>query len=257
MGKLKIIAKSHMLSKTAPIFLTFAVCISVFIICGDLSLFVSYAIELSSLKDMLSQEKQVIILTVFSLVGILLFIALSAPLKLGRERWFMLNAKGKEPKAKELLYYFSKKRYLRSVSAWCFAIALKLGCALLFFFPAICLTGVIVYCLISSSTAYPIVLCLIAADIVLVLLGAVFMFIYNGEFLLYYPIIVSTENLSVSQAYSYSKDMTCTSLFKIAAFRLSFAPWWLLCLLIIPTFYSWGYYKQSLSELAYRNEYLT
>ncbi len=257
MGKLKILAKSHMLSKTAPIFFTFLLCISVFIFSGDLSLIVSYALNLSFISSLISQPIQRnLLIIIFSVVGIVAFVSLCSSLRLGRERWFMMNARGEDPKFRELFYYFSPKRFLRSLGAWSFANAIKLSCAAVFFFPVLCLSLVLYYCLVTSSTAFSIIVCIAVADIVLFVIGAAFMFVYNGEFLLYYPIIVSNEKVGAVQAYSYSKEMTVGVLKKLAVFRLSFAPWWFLCVLILPSFYSWGYYKQSLAELAYRNEYL-
>lgn len=256
MNKLKIIAKSHMLSKTAPIFLIFSLSVSVLIFFGDFSLFVSYALDMTKLRETTSQAARSVILISASVIGIALSVLLSATLRLGRERWFMLNAEGKHPKFGELFYYFNPERYPRSLSAWCYAGVIKLGSAAVFFFPSLCLTLIIFYCVFYQQTAFILTVCLAVADTLLFIIGAVFMFVRNGEFLVYYPIIVSSVKVSPSQAYSYSRAMTSPVLTKLAVFRLSFAPWWFLCAFVVPSFYSWGYYKQSLSELAFRNEYL-
>lgn len=256
MNKLKIIAKSHMLSKTAPIFLTFLLCVSVLIFFGDLSLFVSYALDMTRLNEITSKDAESVILIASCVVGLTFLILLSAPLRLGRERWFMLNAKGKHPKFSELFYYFNMERYAGCLGAWCYAGLIKLGSATVFFFPSLCLTLVIGYCVFYQQTAFALTVCLAVADVLLFIIGAAFMFILNGEFLVYYPIIVSSNTVTPAKACSYSRAMTTPALTKLAAFRLSFAPWWLLCVFIVPSFYTWGYYKQSLAELAYRNEYL-
>ena len=257
MGKLKIIAKSHMLSKTAPIFITFTLCLSVLFFSGDLSLLAGYAVDAFGLDGLFSQPLyRRIFIIACSAVGAALMILLCAPLRLGRERWFMMNARGEDPKLGELFYYFNRRRFPRSVRAWLFALTVSSASALLFFFPVICLSGVLYYCLSSQNAAFPTVVCLAVADIALFAVGAAFLFAYNGEFLMYYPIIVSSDKIGPVQAYSYSRKMTSPALSRVCRFRLSFAPWWLLCLLVAPTFYVWGYYKQSLAELAYRNEYL-
>lgn len=254
MGKLKILAKSHMLSKTAPIFCTFSVCLSVLVFTGNFSLFVSYIVSEFAVFNNISVKNAIIVIS--SVIGIVLLIFLCAPLRLGRERWFMMNAKGENPKFKEIFFYFSKGKFFRSIGAWLYVIIIKLASASVFFFPAICLFGVLYYCVAYYTTAFPIILCLTIADGLLFVLGAVFMFVYSGEFILYYPIIVSNETITFARALTYSKKMTSPVLLKISIFRLSFAPWWLLCLTVIPTFYCWGYYKQAVCELAYRNEYL-
>ena len=253
MGKLKIIAKSHMLSKTATIFFTFLLCISALFFSGDLSLIASYTANLLKIGSPLLEN---ILILSSAVLGIALIFLLCAPLRLGRERWFMMNASGEDPKFKEIFYYFKGKRLLRSLGAWSYALVVKLGFAAVFFFPFLCLSGVLYYCLSTQSTAFAIIVCLFAADAILLMIGSAFMFVCNGTFLLYYPIIVSGAKVGFAQAYSYSKAMTSPVLKKLARFRLSFAPWWTLCLLVLPSFYVWGYYKQSMSELAYRNEYL-
>ena len=253
MGKLKIIAKSHMMSKTATIFFTFFLCLSALFFSGDLSLIASYALNFLGVGSPLFKN---ITVTVFAVLGIILIFLLCAPLKLGCERWFMMNARGENPKFRELFYYFKVKRILKSLGAWSYALFVKLGFAAVFFFPFFCLSGVLYYCLSSQTTAFAVIVCLFAADAALLIIGCAFMFVCNGSFLLYYPIIVSGARVGFSQAYSYSRSMTSPSLGKLALFRLGFFPWWLLCLLVLPSFYVWGYYKQSMSELAYRNEYL-
>ncbi len=257
MGKLKIIAKSHMLSRTAPILCTFSVCISAWFFSGNFSFFVSYFLN-SSLFENSSLEENVksAVIIISSLIGIILTVALCAPLKVGRERWFILNAKGEKPKFHEIFFYFRKGRFFKSVFAVLYAESIKFAAAAVFFFPSVCLFGILYYCIFYHATAFAIILCLIIAEILLITVGSAFMFIYSGEFLMYYPIIISNRKVTPFRALSYSRAMTSPVLLKIAVFRLSFFPWWLLSLGVFPAFYCWGYYKQSLSELAYRNEYL-
>lgn len=253
MGRLKILAKTHLLSKTAPILCTFSVCLSAFLFLGNFSLIVSYAARLIGIEEKSGENA----LTAFaSLVGIFLFVMLYSPLNLGKERWFMLNARGEEPKVRELFYFFNSKRILRSVAVCCLSVLVKLSAAAVFFFPFLCLFGVLYYCVAFQTTAFSLIVCLFIADALLFVIGCIFMFIYSGTLLMYYPIAVSSERLSPFKALGYSRAMTSPVLSKIAFFKLGFAPWWLLCLAALPSFYCWGYYKQSLSELAYRNEYL-
>lgn len=256
MNKLKLVAKSHMISKTAPILLTFLLCVSVLIFCGDFSLLTSYLLDITNVNRALSQVSRTTLSMIASVVGLTSLVLLAAPLRLGRERWFMLNAKGEHPKIGELFYYFNFNRYARCLLAWGYSWIVKLSSAAVFFFPSFCLTLVLYYCVFYFSTAFTLIVCLAVTDVILFVIGLGFMFVYNGECLVYYPIIVSNETVRPHQAYSYSKAMTTPVLAKLSVFRLSFAPWWLLCLLVFPSFYVWGYYKQSLAELAYRNEYL-
>lgn len=253
MGRLKILAKSHILSKTAPILFTFTVWLSALLFLGNFSIIVSYGTDFVGLSENSAKN---LLTALSSFVGIFLFIMLLAPLNLGKERWFMLNARGGDVKIREMFYYFNSKRIFHSVAVCCLSALMKISAAAVFFFPFLCLSGVMFYCIAYHTTAFALIACLFVADTLLFAVGCGFMFIYSGTFLMYYPIAVSNEHISPTRALSYSRAMTSPVLLKIAAFKLSFAPWWLLCLAIIPSFYCWGYYKQSLSELAFRNEYL-
>ena len=73
----------------------------------------------------------------------------------------------------------------------------------------------------------------------------------SAGWLLYPFIIAADEALSPSEAYECSLGLVRERVGKICIFRLSFLPWWLLCIFVFPLFYVWGYYRQSLAVLAF------
>lgn len=248
MAKLKILAKSHMLSKNVPILCAFIACVSALIFFGNLSVFASYAANLY-----LEENIRPTAVFISAILGILLLPTFFAPLHFGAQRWFFLNARGDDPDLRELFFYFQKGKFLKCISAFLYISSIKIAALTLFFFPAMCLSAVMWYCVMYNSTAFAIILALGIADSLLILAGAVFYLVYTGGFVLFIPLTVLDEKLTFSDALSKSREHTSPVLFKIFIFRLSFAPWWLLCLLIFPTFYIWGYYRQAMAEFANTN----
>lgn len=60
-------------------------------------------------------------------------------------------------------------------------------------------------------------------------------------------ILVASPSTTVRSAIRQSKAKTLGCRAALLRFRLSFLPWFLLCLAVVPLFYVWPYYKQSLA----------
>ena len=255
MGKLKIIAKMKLLGESAPLFLMFVLGFFVLFFFGNFSFIISLIIERFGLF-MASMGYKMITELCACAVGIILFVIFAAPLRLGREKWFLMKAKGEEPPFSEIFSYFNPKGIKKSVSAWMYNLFLRLSYGLVFFFPFLCLSGVLFSCMRNAETAFYVVVALCVFDTILFVLGLVFSFIYSANFFLYYYIVVSNDNIKPRRAYEKSREIAGGGIKKICRFKVSFSLWWLLCIFILPAFYVWGYYKQSSALLAYRNEYL-
>lgn len=256
-GKLKIIAKTYMLGNTLPILAIFVFALSAAVISGDFSFLFTNALRLVSGSNAFENLQTERILTItLSAVGIVISALIIPPLKLGLERWFFIKGKGEAVRVRDAFYFFSLSYFLRCQSAFWYATTIKAGVFLFLQFPTFCVFGILYYALSSGSISYMIILSLAVAGVILLLSGLLFYFIYSAQWLMYYYIIVSNDTIKLDKAYNHSINMTKNSVHKICLFKLSFLPWWLLCALIFPAFYVWGYYKQSLAVLAYRNEYL-
>lgn len=255
MGKLKIIAKMKLLGESAPLFLMFVLGVFVLFVFGNFSFIISLIIEKFGFLVSSVNAKMITELCACA-VGIILFTIFAAPLKLGREKWFLMKAKGEDPSFTEIFSYFNPKGIKKSISAWCYNLFLRLSYGLVFFFPCLCLSGVLLSCMRNSETAFYVVVALFVFDVMLFILGLIFSFIYSANFFLYYYIVVSNNNIKPKRAYEKSREIASGGIKNICRFKLSFSLWWLLCIFVIPAFYVWGYYKQSGALLAYRNEYL-
>lgn len=256
-GRIKIIAKSHLLGSTLPIFTIFIIAVSAIAVSGDFSFLVSYILNLPLINNLISTgEARSIVKIILSVIGIIITIIVIPPVKLGIERWFFVRAKGENAKVRDLFYFFEFSRFLRSQSAFWYSTAIKTAVFFFFQFPALCIFGVLYSAAFQGESSYTIVLALMVSGVMLALAGLGFYFVYSADWFMYYYIIVSNDTIKLSKAYRFSVKLVKNSIGRVCLFKLSFFPWWLLCVFVFPIFYVWGYYKQSLAVLAYRNEYL-
>lgn len=257
MGKLKLIAKSYLLGDTFAVLSVFVITLTAIVFSGDFSFIISSLLKLGfSSFRLLSKENEQILKIVLSSVGIILFIIITPPLKLGVERWFFFRAAGEDTKIKDLFRYFIPSLFLRAQMGFWYATVIKSAVFIFFLFPSLCIFGVLYSSTLVGEASLAILFSLFVTDVILLLIGLSFYFIYSANWFMYYYIIVANETIKLSKAYKYSEGLMKKSNMRVCTFKLSFAPWWLLCAFIFPTFYVWGYYKQSMAVLAYRNEYL-
>lgn len=257
MGRIKIIAKSHLLGNTLPILVAFIVALSAIVISGDFSFIFSYLLRLPLISDLVSTPFADRIARIsLSVVGIVVSVLVVPPVKLGIERWFFLRAKGEQVKVGDVFYYFTLSRFLRSQGAFWYSFLIRSGVFFFFQFPALCIFGVLYTAVLQGESSYTIVISLALAGMLIAALGLGFYFVYSADWFMYYYIIVSNDTIKLGKAYKFSTTLVKNAIGRLCLFKLSFLPWWLLCVFVFPVFYVWGYYKQSLAVLAYRNEYL-
>lgn len=257
MGKLKLIAKSYLLGDTFAVLSVFVITLTAIVFSGDFSFIITSLLELAfSNFRSLTGEKEQMLKIILSVVGIVLFIIITPPLKLGVERWFFFRAAGEKTTVKDVFRYFGISLFLRGQMSFWYASIIKSAVFIFFQFPALCVLGVLYSSAFVGEASFAILLSLFITGVILSLIGLSFYFLYSENWFMYYYIIVANETIKLSKAYKYSEGLMKKSHVRVCAFKLSFAPWWLLCIFIFPAFYVWGYYKQSMAVLAYRNEYL-
>lgn len=257
MGKVKIVAKSYLLGNTAPVLIIFLVTVSAVILLGDFSFLVSYGTEnfLNRFITFTNEELKIVKI-IASVLGTVLFALVIPALKFGYERWFYLKGAGKKTKVKEIFYYFHMSVFLRSQTAFWYSFFIKAGIFFFFQFPALCIGGVFLNAFTQGESASLILFVLFLGTVFLSLTGLIFYYIYSTNWFMYNYIVIADENIKLSSAYKFSEKFVKHSRRKVCLFKLSFIFWWLLCIFAFPTFYVWGYYKQSMAVLAFRNEYL-
>lgn len=255
MGKAKILAKYRLVGKTATLLFIFSVTLALLFLTGNFSLIIS---KIFGAAEIFFDTKaaEVSVSAALSVFGILLLLFIYAPFRLGCERWFLLSAKGEKAGIKEVFYYFNFQGLAKSVSAFLLCFFKKCAALILFLFPSVCLFSVLYFSLKEGEISLTVSYALSVCSLLLFLTGVLFYFFYSSRFFAYYDVIISNEKIKPQSAFEKSLEITEGAYAKICIFRLSFLPWLLLCMLIFPAFYVWGYYRESKTMLCLRNDLL-
>lgn len=250
MGKIRLMAKYRLDGKWGILLIMFSITLLSALFTGDFS-FIAETLSAGRLNAV--YEGINVLKISGAVVGTVLFIIFVPTIKLGCERWFLLTAKGEKPPLSELFHYLNPKGTAKSIKAFMYSVFRRAAAMTLFLFPSVCLSGVLYFSFKEGEISLYISYALLGASLLLFALGQIFYFIYTTRYFAYYPIIVSNESISASDALEKSIEITGGAYRKICLFRLSFIPWLLLCLFIIPAFYVWGYYKESKAMLVIHN----
>lgn len=177
---------------------------------------------------------------------------LAAPLMAGRMAWFWRQSgrKGRHNGAGTLFCAFRPaRRAMRAVGLWLALLIRKLGWGLLFCGPGAVLLGIAWYQLIRGSEALLFFIpC--AAGVVFETAGLLFYLLATRRYLLAYYLFDESGKATVSAVIRESARVMDGQMGKAAAFALSFAPWMLSCVFLLPIFYVYPYYQQSRAVFA-------
>lgn len=255
MGKIKIMAKYRLVGETSKLFFAFSLGLLITVILGNFSFLAFEAMRAAgvSFSDYVTENA---VYALLSAAGIIIFLTVYAPLRLGTERWFLFVGKGEKAPVTELFYYFLPRRIIVSIRAVLFCAVKKTAAFLLFVFPSACLFGVLYFSLGEGEISAYVSYAVFAFAAVLFLSGLVFYFIYSARYFAYYSVYVSNETIKPNEAFEKSMEITHGAYGRISFFRISFLPWFLLCLPVLPAFYVWGYYKEAKAMLCLRNDAL-
>lgn len=185
-----------------------------------------------------------IITAVGSLLLLVFAVFLVSPLRQAARSFFVACALNRR---KNLFKWFSLRLTLKTVrlSAALFLIKTGLLAAWLAL-PLICST-VLAALLKSSSVDSRIAIAAAVLTAVLFVISLFFYALNVQDYICAHYILVSSPNTSVRRAIFLSRARVRDSRLALLRFRLSFLPWFLLCVAIVPLFYVWPYYKQSLA----------
>ncbi|MCL2508262.1 MAG: DUF975 family protein [Oscillospiraceae bacterium] len=173
------------------------------------------------------------------------------PLKLGCEAWFCCSASEKEPSILQILYWYRPKRMPRGVGLW-LAVRLRgLGWAAVFFLPGLAMAGGAAYAVITEGITRRLLLAFLSGTALVLVTGAVFFLLTVQRYFLAAAIMAKQPAIKPGEAIRQSVRATEGHCFAALMFKLSFAPWFALCLLVLPVFYVWPYYRQACTCLKF------
>ncbi len=174
------------------------------------------------------------------------------PLCLGIISWNYDMSEGKSPEVLRIFDYFSNRQYFKALTLKIHIWGRKLLWVLLFFALPGTIIGLSAWTLNFGerffyddiNMSYILGSCGLVFGIALMLLMAVFYGIHMQKFFLAEYYLVS-ENCSAWSALKKSRHATKGKRGEIFLFRLSFLPWILSCLLVVPCMYVLPYYNIS------------
>lgn len=181
-------------------------------------------------------------------VGLLMLFCcalLLAPLRTGREAWFVGAAFGYKRSKARILYWFAPKRALRC-TLFRFVLHLCKGVwAVIFLLPGLFMIVGTLYAGSVQQYDYHLLFITIGGGAVLLLVGGWFYLATVQRYFLVMPILINNPRVSLRYAMQKSAIIMDGQCKETARLKLSFLPLMLLNVLIFPAIYVLPYYRQS------------
>lgn len=186
-------------------------------------------------------------LTTIITIGSFLIIT---PLNLGITGWYYGLSEGESPEVLSIFHCFSSKKYFRSLSLAIHICGRKLLLALLYFALPAAVLAASVWCLYYGSYYINLDMSqvigsagLLFGSLLALLFGSFYAVHIQKFFLARYYVV--NEDLGVWEALKKSRHASKGKRGEILLFKLSFLPWLLTCVLVIPALYVQPYYQIS------------
>ncbi len=173
------------------------------------------------------------------------------PLRTGSEAWFLCGASGREPSAMQVAFWYKPSKLMKSVEMRISLLFRKLLWMVVFLAPGLSIVGGALYMLMTEGIAVKLLTVSVAGGVLTFLLGLYFCLLMVQRYFLAYAVLARDPKKTTGEAIRQSIEAMNGCCARTLAFRLSFLPWFLLCLAVLPIFYVWPYYKQSCSCLKY------
>lgn len=166
----------------------------------------------------------------------------------GTDAWFSFYKR--KNRAGRAIFWLAPKNNFKA-----FRLNIALFFAKLFWTNLMLLPGAAVvfsfcYLAYDAGIEFNLFLCGIAGGGVLITTGLIFRFLVVQKYFLAKSILIENPRLSAVEAIRRSCEVMNGNLRKTALFKLSFAPWILACVGILPIIYVWPYYRQSCALFA-------
>lgn len=252
-GYSKLSAKRMLISNTAGADFVLIINFLFFLLTSDLVLVISQIIKGGGLQTATQTLFSTVVFKwiVFSVSLILLFftVFILAAMRYGRENWFWRRSNFEYTPPSVAFYGFADKK--RAFALWIKLKALCLFWYVLFLLPCAAATAcaILLWRKSVSTLVFTAVAVCIAA---LAFVGLLFAFIVTQRYALAYYALFDDQNASSGTAVKESKRIMSGNERRLARLKLSFVPWFLSCVFILPLFYVAPYYKLSTTAFCRR-----
>jgi len=167
------------------------------------------------------------------LLGVLAAL-LCAPLRMGREAWYFGGADGRVRARARVLFWLQPRWALKATRFVLALSLLKLFWAALYLLPGGFLLGGTLLQARDGAMDMLLFLCAAGGGAVLLVMGAVFYAATVQRYALVLPVLAKQPRCKLRNALRLSASRTNENCAALLGFKLSFWPWYLLCLLALP-----------------------
>lgn len=165
------------------------------------------------------------------------------------KHWFFKNTVGGKPR------FFNNigiRIQIKIIYIKLLKTVVSIAVTALYLFPSAAVLFAILYKLRSGGIDRMIFIFSSALYLFTVFSGLYFSFVTMQKYALTDEIISLNPNLKTTEIIALSKQKTEGVCFRLAKFKLSFAPWFLLCVSVLPLLFVIPYYRQSFAVAARR-----
>ncbi len=184
-----------------------------------------------------------------SVAVILSAVALRISLRLSFCRYFLRRAQSKPVDAGDLFYYLKPRNFISAAAYLAVYSFIKILCFFLCFFPSVALLyGT--YALSEEELSLRVTIVSLLGVAVLTVAGGVCYSALTSGLFLCDCLFVKEKRITMGEIFELSQKMMKSNGKKLTALRFSFIGWFLLCLLVVPVWYVYPYYRQTMAVLA-------
>lgn len=241
-GRIKIFSKANMLDQYLKLALVLVITVFLTVLFNNTFIFGEMITRLPSVSPFMTSLLKI---GFFAVLGIISYLAL-LPFKYGRDVWFYENAKKNRQSLKTLFSYYRVKKSGGAIKLIFLVQLKKFFITLLFLIPSIAIGGYIVYSL-GQGIGEKLLFALVISFFLLTLTGLFFSFVFNQRYFLATFLYYENEGCRVKDVTNLSVRIMENKCFETAFLKLSFVPWMLLYVFLVPAVYVYPYYKLSVS----------
>ena len=191
------------------------------------------------------------IITGFALLILSVFaLCVYSSASVGEKAWYGGVASGKNNYRKRLFFWFKPVFSLRAFRFKFLLFGIKALLALLFLFPSVAVLWSIYYLARTGGLEVYLFVSLAGGSALLALCGLIFRFIAVQRYFIAEYLFSSDPRLTPILALRQSRNLLDGHILEIVKFKLSFIPWYIACIIILPLFYFLPYYKASCCTVA-------
>ncbi len=171
--------------------------------------------------------------------------------KSGSDRFYLKKAEGLSGTGKEVFYYFYPKNALSLLAFYLNLYTRKLMLFIICFAPSVAVTFFLMQRIVEKGFSLYASVVLLLASAMLFFNGLYYFIRLNGFFFLARYYFASGKYFSYRQLFSFCGKLIKNKKAAVLKKRLSFIPWFVLCIFLLPVSLVRSHYNLSMAQLAH------